>query len=318
MRGVSQQDIAIPLFLFNAVEDTEIVNLRMDTQSVWEIKTELHKEAEELKLRIIMLESKVNDSIRQAWAAPAAHRFLDDFRDWRNQMMEHLDGLERLENQLSAEIAEWESTASIFVTPPPANFDKSLAIRNWWHNILGSQERYSSYSIFLVLPSDKEVIRYMDEFSKELDLISGNDSLVIVIGNTDVKVASPQLDKRDWKLAIDEHIAKGYSLKIADMFDISMTEFPCLILFQDIRSPEHVKVLLNDMSAEEIAVKMRAIFSVIHEAVKDHQNPLNALESQRNSDAFWDKGKSIVSSLRNIAEKTFEVAMEAWIKSVIK
>ncbi|MEK6575574.1 MAG: hypothetical protein AABZ58_14795, partial [Chloroflexota bacterium] len=52
-------------------------------------------------------------------------------------------------------------------------------LRRWWHEIQRLGGRYSCYAIFLVLPSDREAIRYLHEFGKELDLISGEDCLVV-------------------------------------------------------------------------------------------------------------------------------------------
>jgi hypothetical protein len=201
---------------------------------------------------------------------------------------------------------------------PPKKSGDRQAIREWWHEILRTHGRYSAYAILLALPSDKEAIRYFTEFGDELDLISGANCLVIALSKTDFKISGLSLGKKDLALAIDEQVSEGYSLRIAEIFGVSITEFPCLVIFTDIRSPEHVNVSLQDMMAEEITTKVRAVFSVLQKATKKNQSPLKALENQRNSKAFSDKGKSVIGGLQSVAEKTFEVAMEAWIKTVIK
>jgi hypothetical protein len=216
---------------------------------------------------------------------------------------------------------------------PPSDFQNRHSLREWWHNILRDYDKqFSCSAIFLVLPSDKETIRYLTEFGNELDLISGDDCLVIAIGKTefrrsgfDEKVQKPTVAERFtsfldemWNTAINEHVSKGYSVKIAQLFSIEVDKFPCLLVFKDIRSPDHLLITLKGMPVEEIANRMRSIFSIIHKAVTNKVDPLEALEQNQNEETFRKAGKTIMSKVTGFAEKTFETAMEAWINASVK
>ena len=89
--------------------------------------------------------------------------------------------------------------------------------------------------------------------------------------------------------------------------------FPCLLIFQDIRSSEHALIALKGMAAEEIAERMRATFSIIHTAATDEKPIIDTLTYHQSK-----AGKTIFSKASGIAEKTFEIAMEAWIGAVVK
>jgi len=142
---------------------------------------------------------------------------------------------------------------------PPSDFKDKLALREWWHSILRDYGRYSCYAIFLALPSDKEIIRYLIDFGNEIDIISGEDCLVIALGKSefrrsgfDEKIQQPSIPERFsnfleemWSAAIKEQVSKGYSVKVAQLFNIEITKFPCLLIFQDIRSSDHALITLK-------------------------------------------------------------------------
>ena len=193
---------------------------------------------------------------------------------------------------------------------------KKEALRTWWHEILRHYDRYPCYSTFLVLPSDKDAIRYLVEYGKELDLLSGDNCLVIALGKALVRRSG--FDDKAWRPTIKEQTSQGYSVELARFFNIPFTIFPCLVVFKDIRSPEHVVITLKGLSTEEIAEKMRQIFSVLQETAKKRSNPLAALESQRKNEKRHNAGETVLSELRSFAGKSFEAAAEAWIKSVFQ
>ena len=65
-------------------------------------------------------------------------------------------------------------------TEPPADFRERFALREWWHQIRRQSGRpYACCGMFLLLPSDQEAIRYLAEFGDEIDMISGEDCLVL-------------------------------------------------------------------------------------------------------------------------------------------
>jgi hypothetical protein len=215
---------------------------------------------------------------------------------------------------------------------PPSDFRDRSTLREWWHGVLRDHGRYSCYAIFLALPSDKETLRYLIDFGNELDIISGEDCLVIALGKSEFKrsgideeIKKPSISERfsnfleeAWNAAIKEQVSKGYSVKIAQLFNIELTNFPCLLIFQDIRSTDHALITLKGMTAEEIAERMRATFSIIHTAVSDKKPIIETLAYHQNSEALRKAGKTIFSKASGVAEKTFETAIEAWIGAVVK
>jgi hypothetical protein len=215
---------------------------------------------------------------------------------------------------------------------PPSDFKDKFTIREWWHGVLRDYGRYSCYAIFLALPSDKETLRYLVDFGNELDIISGEACLVITLGKTEFKrsgfdeeIKKPSVSERfsnfleeAWSAAIKEQVSKGYSMKIAQLFNIELTNFPCLLIFQDIRSSDHAQITLKGMIAEEIAERMRATFSIIHTAVSDKKPIIETLASHQNSETLRKAGKTIFSKASGVAEKTFETAIEAWIGALVK
>jgi hypothetical protein len=239
-------------------------------------------------------------------------------------------------------------------------------LRAWWHDLQRSEGHYSCYAIFLLLPSDTEAIRYLVDFGQELDVISGNNCLVIALSRHNFKrskiddhisVANDDVAKRTkairemmeshipvwrnddknkdakarrktrdnsrtkkvpvwrWEDAINEQAQKGYSVEVAKLFNIKLDEFPCLVIFQDIRSPAHITITLKEMNTKEIIQRMRTIFSVIQDAIEKGTNPLRAIRDQKHNEMLLRDGKAIVGKLRSVAGKTFETAMDIWIKA---
>jgi hypothetical protein len=195
--------------------------------------------------------------------------------------------------------------------------EDAASLRAWWHNILRTYGRYSTYAIFLTLPSDKETLRYLTDYGKELNLISGRNCLVIVLSKTMYKDLTI-FDESYWRELAEEHTSEGHSINVARRFDIDFTQFPCLLVFQDIRSPEHIAIGLTGMTTEEIATRMRLVFAIIEIAVKDKNNPLLELERQHYVEVLNKTGQTIAGKVGSFAEKTFEAAMEAWMKAAIK
>jgi hypothetical protein len=189
-------------------------------------------------------------------------------------------------------------------------------LREWWFELQRRFHGYSCYGIFLLLPSDKEASRYLHDFGIELDTISRNNCLIIFLGNGNFK--RPNINSNDWQSTIKRHISLGGSARIAQIFEVEYDKFPCLLLFEDIRSDKHIVVSLREMTAEEMAQKLRTIFSVIQKSIADKQDPLQALEKNRNNENLQRVGKSVISEVHKFTGKTMEVIMETWVKSTIK
>jgi hypothetical protein len=156
--------------------------------------------------------------------------------------------------------------------------EDGLTLREWWHHVIRDYGKFSSYAMFLLLPSDKEAIQYLTEYDKELSLISDKDCLVLVV--TKGGYNNKDFEEDNKQLAIKEYILEGYSVRIAHLFGIKLDTFPCLVVFQDIRSSEHIIVSFKGMTASEIASKIRSIFSIIHSAIIEKQNPLAHVQNK--------------------------------------
>lgn len=198
----------------------------------------------------------------------------------------------------------------------PDAINDRIRLRAWWHQILRDYGQFSCYAIFLVLPSDTEALRYLSEYGKELDLISAEDCLIMVLGKTEFGRFG--FEGNIWEAAIEEYFSDGLSIKVGKMFEIDFDEYPCLLIFQDVRSSRHILTTLRGMDAREIVQKLRSAFSIIHKAISIGKDPLNALEKQRNAENLNKMGRNIVSELRSFAGKTFETAMKAWVEVAIK
>ena len=137
--------------------------------------------------------------------------------------------------------------------------ESRTSVRAWWHKHLREHGRYPCYALILVFPSDAEAVKYLSEFGYELYLISGTSCLIVTLNETQFSV--PAFDQTIWERAIDEHVSSGHSARVANLLDIGFDRFPCLVLFDDIRSSNHMIVTLKDMTAQEISEKLRAILS---------------------------------------------------------
>ena len=233
----------------------------------------------------------------------------DWFRNWTRREIEE----DKLEIPLLL-----KKLANLGTDKPNNRFiriEDGQILRKWWHHVLRNYGKYSSYAMFLLLPSDKEAIQYLTEYDKELGLMSGKDCLVLVITKSGDE--DKHLEEDDKQLAIKEYILEGYSISIAHLFGINLDMFPCLVVFRDIRSSEHIIVSFKDMTVNEIALKIRAIFSIIHSAIIEKQNPLQRLENERKNEKFRMVGKTIVGEIQNIAGKTIETVVETLVKGQI-
>jgi len=224
-----------------------------------------------------------------------------------------------------------DCAGGVFVRPIPDGKDKPK-LREWWHEVIRVRGRlYPCYAMFLIVPSDREAIRYLVDFSNDAEVVSGKNSLVITLSESGFRCwgpygwvekpiapPDPNVFGQFRSTAIRASASRGYSVQVAQYFGIDLTEFPCLLIFRDIRSPEFVLITLKDMTAEEIATRVRVTFDVIHEAVARGEDVLRALERHKNSEMFRKASKSILSRIESLPGKTLEAAMEAWISTIAK
>jgi hypothetical protein len=127
-----------------------------------------------------------------------------------------------------------------------------------------------------------------------------------------------QSNPPEWINALSHQVTHGLSSIVANHFGVAFESFPCIVLFKDIRSPEHIVVSLKDFNRMEIAQKFRSLFSVIQMASIEKRNPLEAMGTSRRNETFTKAGKSIFSEIRSIAGKNVEIAMEKLVENVFK
>jgi|APSaa5957512622_1039677.scaffolds.fasta_scaffold29483_1 hypothetical protein len=203
---------------------------------------------------------------------------------------------------------------------------KEMLNREWWHRIIRNYGFHSCAAVFLTLPNDIVVNKYLAENQDELKILSGKYCLVLVLPPQDVKFLElgdelvglgDELEngENDWEKAVNEQIYSGQNIEIAKYFDIGFTEFPCMLIFRKIHSPEHVKISLQEISVSEVSKTMREVFSIIQESILNKKDPLVALLNHSKKENSKKKRYQIISELSSFAGKTIENAMEAWIKS---
>lgn len=202
-------------------------------------------------------------------------------------------------------------------TPSPISTPQRLyTLREWWHQVLRDHERYRCYAFFLCLPSDRDAIEYVTKYRKELDALSGNNCLIIFLSKVGFRRSG--YDKTIWNFAINEHIQEGYSITVANLFKIKYTDFPCLALFGTIHSPKRIVFSFKGLEVDGIARQMREIFTTVQQAVASGKDPVSTLERHQGRERLNKVGLGIFHRLFGFAGKTFEVAMEEWIKASLK
>ncbi len=186
-------------------------------------------------------------------------------------------------------------------------------LREWWHEILVRHDRYACFAALLALTMDKELVRYVAESGDELDQISGTDCLVLVLTETEFRRSG--VDKELQAAAMKEHIQHGHSIVVAELFGISYEQLPCLVLFHDVRSTDQILVTLKGMAADEIGERLRSVFSTVRRAVAEGEDPLTALEHRQDKEISRQRGRALVGRISSLAERTFLLAMEAWLRA---
>ena len=192
-------------------------------------------------------------------------------------------------------------------------FDITKDIREWWFSIYRLFGHFSCYSIFLLLPSDVEAIKYFSIYKNEIDTISGKLCLILVFTN---RFQFSSVTDSTWNKVIQDHIEIG-STEISDYFGVPITDFPCFIIFEDIRSPKHLELSLKGLTAEDIAIKMREIIAVVGTAVSNNISPLNALYENSKNEKLRNAGSTIIKGVRGLAGKSFEAFLEVWFKNML-
>lgn len=189
-------------------------------------------------------------------------------------------------------------------------------LREWWFEIIRTHGFFSCYAVFLMLPSDKELIDYLANYGREIHVMSGDNCLVIALRDSEY-MSHEGFSDGNWKKSIEVQNLEGYSTIMARIFGIEFTKFPCVLLFQDIRSPEHVVIELDGMCTLEIAKKMRTLFSVIEKAVGQQKEPLSELKNQNVFNSFLSKQHVNQNEIDSNIEKMLKTDLRPFIEMMM-
>jgi serine/threonine protein kinase len=148
------------------------------------------------------------------------------------------------------------------------------------------------------------------------------EKIVQIFGEGDEEISDPLprrragFDRRIWEYATNEQIEQGYSAAVARHLQIPFREFPCLVVFEDIRSPKRIVFSFKNKSINEISSEIRQIFTVIEVSDTNHRrmSPLALLKRYKTSQLQ----KKASDTILEMSKKTFEAAIEAWLKATIK
>lgn len=176
-----------------------------------------------------------------------------------------------------------------------------------WFTLIKEQKKYSCYSIFLVLPSDKEAKRYLTEYSDDLKIISKPSTLVMKTGSDQYLYA----DVDGKSLSVE--ISNDYG-RIAHLFGIDFAKFPCMVVFEDMNSPKRLPVFLNGMKSEEIFEKMKVIFSIIQKSAREKKSPIEALQKHKNDEKLKHAGKAVIGTVRDLVGYTYTTIIQELTK----
>lgn len=187
--------------------------------------------------------------------------------------------------------------------------------RRWWHSVLREHGKHACFGFFLALPSDRNVANYLKDHGEELHALVDGDCLLLTV--TDLKFERPGADDPNWLAAIDDFVSRGHSVRLGRLFSVDYTDFPCLLLFENIDSEAHILIDLKRMGHEEIAEKLRETFSIVHRANSEGQSPIGELYRFRNSKRLRRAGATVIHKIGSFAGTTYQLGVEAAIKAML-
>jgi hypothetical protein len=96
---------------------------------------------------------------------------------------------------------------------------------------------------------------------------------------------------------------------------LEMTELPCLLVFRDIRSPDHSMITLKGLTLGELTAKMRAVVATIEQSVSKQKDPLTAIQRYQSREHLKTTGQQVAKMAGSFFEKRFEAAIRALIEA---
>lgn len=185
-------------------------------------------------------------------------------------------------------------------------------LREWWHGVLRQHHQFKCFAFFLILPGDTAAFDYLLNYGRELDLLSGSECLILIQTRSEIGIDTFSYLKLLPLLV--ESMSEGYSIRTARYFGIGFDVFPCIVLFENIRSHDYVVKSLKGMDVQEIMLQMRILFTTLQHAIELREKPIDYLLKQ-NTVTKPDRMDEWVSASPQEAEpQTFESAVEAVLR----
>jgi hypothetical protein len=204
---------------------------------------------------------------------------------------------------------------ALYVRMPSTFPENAKMLRDWWHHLIRNHGYFKSFGVFLVLPADTEASNYILKNGRELHLLSGANCGLFVLRQSEFRGTGFYSER--WEQGVTFQVKEGLSLEFGRHFEIEATDFPCFLLFGDIRKSEHVRINLKEMDENQISHLMREVFSVISRANNDKEDIVKMVQKHISGKERKSKGKIVVKTIRSFGTKSLETAMSAWIKALL-
>ena len=157
---------------------------------------------------------------------------------------------------------------------------KSLEeIRKHWKIF---EDRWKTlYAFFLYTNEDRNIARYVREYFRELDQLSGNTCLIFLIDKPPRTWEEEARTREYWKeFTFRTWVWEGFTevmpydrskaYEIAEFFGIFPNHIPCIVFFRNINERELlVYPLDNSWSDERLTREFRELFSAIREGCEN-------------------------------------------------
>ena len=175
-------------------------------------------------------------------------------------------------------------------------------VRNWWDKYITEQvDKFPFYAFLLARDVDKEVHKCIKKYSETLDRETGDKCLLMIamlkdqnIRDVSEKFTVKENDVAKWQETFESYAKGDIPAKLGWLFGVDTKDFPCLLVFRDLRQWQSIKISLGDMDAKEIIKRITDIMSAARGNFKDpYQGIVNLVEDE-NTDKKSGRGHSSV------------------------
>ncbi len=158
------------------------------------------------------------------------------------------------------------------IEPPPS---EPRQLRAWWHEVIRKHGHYPCFALFVAFGADEQVDLYLMENAAELSRASGKHCLMIVHSNLGFVDLGP--DMVLWHLVLTQQVRAAHAAVLAEVFDVSPDDFPCLLFFRQVPSPDRVVLPLKGLNQDGIAAAVHSALMTVTKASSRKKDPLVAL-----------------------------------------